>query len=679
LVESIEDAVKPTDETVARQARQEHGEHLPERHLNEEQLRIYIRLYGDPLPAREEAPPEEDLEAAPEEDPLEIQRNREAWDSLAEIVDGEVVWEDADPDAEEAAMDAREADAASNRFTNREDDGGSRAHPFTQLGRFGTSPSTVQFPQATFVRPIVDLLASNPAATPAHLAAAAESVFGGVGLPYSPSTPARSRQMEQRPVALRAGQARMPPSHADAWWVCVAPQTYAACAAALAEARRRLGSGWVRGLFAKEGGRGPSVLDVGGGGAGVLAWRDVLRAEWEAMREEEEGESGAAADKPPPPPLGRATVVAGSNSLRVRAAKLLDDTTFIPRLPDDVPMVDDFPAGASPRRRYDVVLAPHTLWHLKTDVARKRLVETLWALLNPEGGVIVFLEKGTPRGFEAVAGVRAHVLANIIEHPGKPSRDEARRPLEGAEAGEAPPRPKKDVGMLVAPCTNHATCPLYRVPGEARNRRDVCAYAQRYIRPPFLQRVLRGKRRNHDDVSFSYVVARRGVDDRRTGGLLTGDRATTRAFSGYGRDLHVSDEDVRQHDAALAGMDASGLLGDPARSGGGGGASATGDDRVPNPLALPRLIRPPLKRAGLVLLDVCTPSGAFERWLVSRRAGRAAWRDARKAKWGDLWALGAQSRDVNRRLAVGTVAKKEAWKLSRRGAVRQAMREEDDE
>ena len=64
---------------------------------------------------------------------------------------------------------------------------------------------------------------------------------------------------------------------------------------------------------------------------------------------------------------------------------------------------------------------------------------------------------------------------------------------------------------------------------------------------------------------------------------------------------------------------------------------------------------------------------------MSRRAGRTAWRDARKAKWGDLWALGAQSRDLNRRLAVGTVVRKDVWKVSRRGAVRQAMREEEDE
>jgi ribosomal protein RSM22 (predicted rRNA methylase) len=64
---------------------------------------------------------------------------------------------------------------------------------------------------------------------------------------------------------------------------------------------------------------------------------------------------------------------------------------------------------------------------------------------------------------------------------------------------------------------------------------------------------------------------------------------------------------------------------------------------------------------------------------VSRRAGKAAWRDARKARWGDLWALGAQSRDLNRKVAVGTVMKKDAWKVSRRGAIRQAMREEEDD
>jgi ribosomal protein RSM22 (predicted rRNA methylase) len=153
---------------------------------------------------------------------------------------------------------------------------------------------------------------------------------------------------------------------------------------------------------------------------------------------------------------------------------------------------------------------------------------------------------------------------------------------------------------------------------------------------------------------------------------MTGDRATTRAFSGYGRDLHVSEDDVRQHDAAVAGM--SSLLPPPAEP-----SPDRTDDRVPRALALPRLVRPPLKRAGLVLLDVCTPSATFERWLVSRRAGKAAWRDARKARWGDLWALGAQSRDLNRKVAVGTVMKKDAWKVSRRGAIRQAMREEEDD
>ena len=38
------------------QARQEHGEHLPEGHLSEGQLKIYIRLYGEPLPAKDEQP-----------------------------------------------------------------------------------------------------------------------------------------------------------------------------------------------------------------------------------------------------------------------------------------------------------------------------------------------------------------------------------------------------------------------------------------------------------------------------------------------------------------------------------------------------------------------------------------------------------------------------------------------
>jgi hypothetical protein len=63
-----------------------------------------------------------------------------------------------------------------------------------------------------------------------------------------------------------------------------------------------------------------------------------------------------------------------------------------------------------------------------------------------------------------------------------------------------------------------------------------------------------------------------------------------------------------------------------------------------NPLELPRLVLPALKRRGHITLDLCTPVGTLERWTVPRSFSKQAFRDARKAQWGDLWALGAKTR-----------------------------------
>ena len=51
----------------------------------------------------------------------------------------------------------------------------------------------------------------------------------------------------------------------------------------------------------------------------------------------------------------------------------------------------------------------------------------------------------------------------------------------------------------------------------------------------------------------------------------------------------------------------------------------------------PRIARPPLKRNGHVILDVCTPSGQLERFVAAKSHGKEEYHDARKSYWGDLW------------------------------------------
>jgi ribosomal protein RSM22 (predicted rRNA methylase) len=54
-------------------------------------------------------------------------------------------------------------------------------------------------------------------------------------------------------------------------------------------------------------------------------------------------------------------------------------------------------------------------------------------------------------------------------------------------------------------------------------------------------------------------------------------------------------------------------------------------------LHAPRLVMPPLKRNGHVLLDYCTPKGTLERTVVAKSHPKPLYTLARKSFWGDLW------------------------------------------
>ncbi|PQE32587.1 37S ribosomal Rsm22 protein [Rutstroemia sp. NJR-2017a WRK4] len=482
-----------------------------------------------------------------------------------------------------------------------------RTHPHTMTARFGTTPSTLFLPKEEFTAPISELLERT---SMKHLTEAAEKAFGGKGLPHSSSTPNSRGVIPQKHIGLDAAQHRMSEVEADSYLAGVMPGTYAIVMSALVEVRKRLGSKWVRDILFREGGEGVRVLDAGAGGAGIVAWKEILRAEWDVLKDEGivEGDD---------PPSGKTTVLTGPDTLRHRVSRFLDNTTFLPRLPDYVHsahgerQLDGGPA--QPRKSYDLIIAPHTLFPLKEEYRRKHMVQNLWSLLDPKGGVLILIEKGIPRGFEAIAGARALLLDSHISSPNETTveneiQDPASDSLRFAE---------KEEGMIIAPCTNHTKCPMYPVPGLSTGRKDYCHFEQRYIRPAYLQKILGQTARNHEDVKYSYVAVRRGIDARKENGILQGDVATDQSFEGYEEhDLPDSEE------------------------------NQNADGPKFDALSLPRAVLPPLKRRGHVTLDLCTPSGKLERWTVPKSFSKAAYRDARKSRWGDLWALGAKTRVV---------------------------------
>lgn len=520
---------------------------------------------------------------------------------------------------EEELGEEEEAENVKDSLSVYPDMGSARRHPLTSAGKWGPTPLTIYLPKDTFIDPISAIFSE---ASNKHLTEVAEKVFGGRALPNSTATPTTKRagdHLKQSPIALEATQSSMGEMEANAYLAAIMPGAYASIFSCLIEVRKRLGSEWLEGLLKREG--GSRVLDAGAGGAGVLAWRELLRNQWELMHPDANLENQRV-------PFGKSTVVTGSPTLRQRASTLLDNTTFLPRLPDYDPSVDhpSLEQGkGTPRKQYDVILAPYTLWTLQEDHMRKTHIQNLWSLLRP-GGVLIVLEKGVPRGFELVAGAREVLLKFHIASPNDTKfENRIDEPLEGRYR-------EKETGMIIAPCTSHGKCPMYLFSGKTVGRKDYCHFVQRYIRPPFLQRILGQSHRNHEDIRFSFLAVQRGIDLRQTHKIKQGQEAADEAFAGYGQVGFLN----RASRAETAGEPRSDDVGSPSV----------------NPLSFPRIILPALKNRGHIIFDACTPAGKLERWTVPRSFGRQAYTDARKARWGDLWALGAKTR-VARRLKIG--------------------------
>ncbi|KAK3697352.1 37S ribosomal protein S22 [Vermiconidia calcicola] len=626
-------AEEPTlsPEEAAREARKTFGDVLPKNHLSEEEYKVYKRLYGTPLKQQEQIELEQeedggvlvddgagtgvlkegesgDLEEV-EFDETEEVRLRVEEGEEAEFVPGE---DDArlagDINAAIAGEGAEEQDELVEEVEKPQ-----RIHPLTLANRFSTSPSTLQLPKHSLVEAIDAQISGMPNV---HLSEAAHRVFGGIGLPYSTSTPNLAKTKQAKPIGIDASQSQMSDIEGDVFLAALVPGMYATIMSVLVETRKRLGTAWAEGLVEKAKKNELRILDAGGAGAGILAVREMLKAEWERMHEEERSPgstmalaeaNGKAGGASVSPPLGLATVLTGSDALRKRASRLLENTTFVPRLPDYLHTEE-----AKKKGKFDIIIAPHTLWPLREDYLRKSHVQNLWGMLSQDGGVMLVLEKGVARGFELIAGARQMLLDTRIASS---SDTDSLEPLENSS-----PAIEKDKAMIIAPCTNHSSCPMYKPQGMVKGRRDICHFNQRYVRPPFLQNILGAKDKNWEDVKFSYFSVMRGRDLREEKGLVQDEEVTQRAFEGYREPL--------AHDIEAEAI-----------------AAKVGGGSTPHSLILPRMILPPLKRRGHVIVDVCTPAATLERWIVPRSFDDGQpFRDARKSSWGDIWALGAKTR-----------------------------------
>jgi ribosomal protein RSM22 (predicted rRNA methylase) len=598
------------DESVVRAARDIYGETLIPGILNKKQFELYRQLYGMPTWVASQSTIQAESEATEEEQ--------------------EHLEETASEDAEDAYV---------------------RHHPLTILARSRTTPATVSLPPS-FTGPVLALLAST---AKKHLLTTSLRVFGGPGFPNSPITPSRMINAAQKPIGLSPSLPRMSGIEADAYMAVVMPSVMASLVGVLEEVRRRMPKDWINGLD-----RGGRVLDAGAGGAGILAWSEVLR---NASLEDQIDEDGNTKVSYTPPPKIRGSVVIGSDTLRDRVNAVLDNTTFLPRIPDFYAEGATSEAKQPARYQYDLIIAPHTLLPWLEDWQRKRYVEHMYSLLSPQGGVLVLLEKAHPAGFNAIAGAREWLLRN---------HGAIKDVKEDEEGG-------KDSGskaVVLAPCTNQSTCPLFTSPESSKElkRREkserkrkqragtdllsedyeeikmteanaqkkkgkasFCHFSQRFLRPAFYQNLMiaSSKPAAAGLLETALSATSRSASDETSSQFEEGDPGGKNSVL----TSHRNHADVNYSYVVFKRV--------PAETQGSAPnstkdiSSATHSSDLP---PLPRIILPPLKRTGHIMLDVCTPEAHLERWTVPKSFGRQAYRDARKSKWGDLWALDAKTK-----------------------------------
>ncbi|KAG5645336.1 hypothetical protein DXG03_006398 [Asterophora parasitica] len=268
-----------------------------------------------------------------------------------------------------------------------------------------------------------------------------------------------------------------------------------------------------------------------------------------------------------------------------------------------------------------VALSAFMLTSLQTPQMRKAMVKEMW-----ESGahLLVLVDHSTTAGFEAIAEAREYLL------------NMGRKEFEDVEADGWPLRGSH----VVAPCPHDSACPLHH-PG---SNRLVCGFSQRIQRPDFVRKT-KHSGVGHEDIEYSYVVIRRGA-------------RPPRATTNFGRVGEVGRRNLDKEASSQALIKELKLhsdhevLADAATESASYPVSAdliaetdrepTSQGELEEALRLesyrwPRLVFPPLKRSGHIILDSCTPEGKIMRLTIPKSQGKQPYYDARKSGWGDMF------------------------------------------
>ncbi|KAJ3532591.1 hypothetical protein NMY22_g7683 [Coprinellus aureogranulatus] len=267
-------------------------------------------------------------------------------------------------------------------------------------------------------------------------------------------------------------------------------------------------------------------------------------------------------------------------------------------------------------------LSAFVLSSLANPLQRKQMVKEMW-----ESGAhtLVLIDHDNKAGFEAIAQAREYLLQLGRKELADPSKESL--PIRGSH--------------VVAPCSHDKECPLFT---GGMTSKLVCGFSQRMQRPAFV-RLTKHSKVGHEDVPYSYVVIQRGPRPENPGtklgrmGLVgvreIEDQAAKAEKASPMKQLSLFDEQPEPSSSTSPQLPMEVASKETSCD---EWTSAELDMSLREEAYYwPRLIVPPLKKSGHVILDSCTPEGKIMRLTIPKSQGKQPYYDARKSSWGDLF------------------------------------------
>lgn len=393
------------------------------------------------------------------------------------------------------------------------------------------------------------------------------------------------------------------------------------------------------------------ILEVGIGPAvGILALNDVMGPKFRPELKDSIIVSGSEMKK-------RAKIVLSRQENEIPNELLDPETVNVRNLEEDekddlvgeimtnkIKINTNLRNGLPKNKEYDLIILSHQLLQNEGRLEREvdQNVRSYLRLLAP-GGHIVFIERGTPLGFESIARARQYMIRpeNFPDEVGKIPRPWNSGSISDdickSDEDELPLGRNQDYYLkVIAPCSHHKKCPLQT--GNTHfyeftegKKLKYCAYQKAVKRPKFSLELKKGKllatsweteeyekKRKHDLkgsgrpfskdyelINYAYLIVERSKCDAESVGQI---------------------KKARENNVSEVNNYGVGSLG----------------DNTPN--TWPRILGQPTKNKGHVVLDLCANSGQIEKWIIPKSFSKQIYHDARKSQKGDLWGLDAKTK-----------------------------------